>query len=904
MNYSRRVEPQVNRAVIQVARLLPQLAQNEATLREAYDQMTQSWESVFYSDNPEYADYITNRDAEYDRLVDDTLSWMNRVTKLRVGRDGFMFVVSKETSCILAHPDESYVGRAFLPFDQLSEGEVIPFSAVKPWTKPENLMSEFSVIEPYRFALKRIKTAEDIVSFLRMTLIGCVIDYEDTYIVCGVPLMEMLSFVLENALVVSLFYLALMGLFVKWIGLVMEHGQETARTLRPKLLSIAAAICIAVFGVSWYVQSLSDVTNDLKTMGKHANVAVETLNTYREQRQKINDWLNEFYVTQCEIAALTVTDAGRDNLTRADMQKIADKLRVKYVYAFDPRGKIVVTNSPYDHFELGDDPEDPFYEFKGLLEGEYGAAQDPATDRFNEYVQYVGISTRSEEDLCDGFVMIAVDPALRDSLLAPLTVDTILSNLIIGLPEYAIAIDKETLNIVATTGIGFKNASIESLGLKKENLTQDFSGFLKINGTTYYAGVSESSDMYLVPIVTRSGKQTGLIIALQLMLYTAAVSLLVLLMTLWGYQRDVVEGAPPEEAAPPDPEDDAAPDAKRGMFSQLIHVQEKRGLDERWHMKRIPKAEQTPGQRIKNILYRLLLLFCLFVLLPTFYASLDRSAKGMELSNLAYIISGSWQKGLNIFALTSCVFLLCAMYVAMVLINRVLYLIARFWDMRVETVCLLLKNAMKYICVVIFIYYGLAQFGVDSQTLLASAGILSLMISFGAKDLVSDIIAGFFTLLEGSYKVGDFVIVGSWYGTVTEIGLRTTKVNFFSETKIFNNSSMRDIVNSDGSVARMLLRMPISYDANLVDVEAVLEEELPKLMDVIPGLVKPPSYDGVESFADSSVMLRIAIYVNNRVKYPALRRLNREIKLIFDRRGIEIPFNQIVVHEAGDGKGA
>ena len=53
LNYSRRVEPQVNRAVIQVARLLPQLAQNEATLREAYDQMTQSWESVFYSDNPE-----------------------------------------------------------------------------------------------------------------------------------------------------------------------------------------------------------------------------------------------------------------------------------------------------------------------------------------------------------------------------------------------------------------------------------------------------------------------------------------------------------------------------------------------------------------------------------------------------------------------------------------------------------------------------------------------------------------------------------------------------------------------------------------------------------------------------------------------------------------------------------
>ncbi|MBR2696983.1 MAG: mechanosensitive ion channel [Clostridia bacterium] len=903
-NYSSRIKPQVNRAVIQVARLLPQLEQNEATLREAYDQMTESWKAVFDSSSPEYENYVAQQDAAYQQLVDDTLSWMNRVTKLRVGRDGFMLVVSKETSRIIAHPDEAYVGRSFLPFDELSEEEVIPIKSIKPWTKPEDLTSVFSVIEPYRFAIKRIKTGEDFLSFLRMTLFGCVIDYEDTYIVCGVPLMEMLSYVLENALVVSLFYLVLMGLFVKWIGLVMDCRRETARTLRAKMLSFAAAICIVVFGISWYAQILSDVTNDLKTMGKHANVAVETLNTYREQRQKINEWLDEFYITQCQVAALTVTNAGRDNLTRADMQKIADMLQVKYVYAFDPQGRIVVTNSPYDHFELGDDPEDRLYEFRGLLQGAFGVAQDPGKDRFDEYVQYVGISTRSEEDLCDGFVMIAVDPALRDDLLSPLTVDTVLANLIIGLPEYAIAIDKETLNIVATTGIGFKNASIESLGLKEENLTRDFSGFLKIDGTMYYAGVSESSDMFLVPIVTRSGKQASLIIALALALFTAATSLLILLMTLWGYQRDVVEGAPSEEAASPSMEDGAAPDAARGMFSRLIRVQEKRGLNERWHMNRVPKAEQTPEQRIKRILYRLLLLFCLFVLLPTFYASLDHSAKGMELNNLAYIISGNWQRGFNIFALTSCVFLLCAMYVAVVLINRVLYCIARVSDMRVETVCLLLKNAMKYICVVIFVYYGLAQFGVDSQTLLASAGILSLMISFGAKDLVSDIIAGFFTLFEGSYKVGDFVIVGSWYGTVTEIGLRTTKVNFFSETKIFNNSSMRDIINSDGPVARMLLNMPISYDADLVEVEAVLEEELPKLMGVIPGLVKPPCYEGVESFEDSSVMLRIAIYVDNRVKYPALRRLNREIKLIFDRHGIEIPFNQIVVHDARDGEGA
>ena len=254
-------------------------------------------------------------------------------------------------------------------------------------------------------------------------------------------------------------------------------------------------------------------------------------------------------------------------------------------------------------------------------------------------------------------------------------------------------------------------------------------------------------------------------------------------------------------------------------------------------------------------------------------------------------------------ALTSCIFLLCAMDVCVILLNNILYMIARVSSMRVETVCLLLKNAMKYICILIFVYFGLSKFGVQTQTLLASAGILSLMISLGAKDLVGDIIAGFFIMLEGSYKVGDFVTVGDWYGTVVEIGLRTTRVRFFNETKIFNNSSMRDIVNADGPVARKVLLMPIGYDADLEAIEAVLNEELPKLENVIEGLVKPPAYDGVDSFHESSVMLRITIFVNSEYRFKAIRDLNREVKLIFDRRGIVVPFNQLVIHEAKDNTG-
>ena len=100
----------------------------------------------------------------------------------------------------------------------------------------------------------------------------------------------------------------------------------------------------------------------------------------------------------------------------------------------------------------------------------------------------------------------------------------------------------------------------------------------------------------------------------------------------------------------------------------------------------------------------------------------------------------------------------------------------------------------------------------------------------------------------------------------------------------------------------MVLKAPISYEADLSRVEAILNEELPKMMDVIPGLVKPPKYEGIDSLGDSSVNLRIVIFVKNSMKYPAIRRLTREVKLLFDREGIEIPFNQLVLHNADDAQ--
>lgn len=608
---------------------------------------------------------------------------------------------------------------------------------------------------------------------------------------------------------------------------------------------------------------------DLKTMEKHAQVAVETLNSYRDIRADINEWLDEQYLQQCRVAAECIRNTKDEDITREYLNDLAETLEVRHIYLFDKNGRTVVTNSPHDHFELSSDKGSQSYAFRVLLDGADHVIQEPCeNDVLGEYMQYIGVSLRDENDLCSGFVQIGIDPSLRDRLTKPFDVDTVLNNLVIGLPEHALAVDKETLTVKETTGPGFKGDPVEKLGITNDNLISRLSSSLWINGREYYAGFGEASDVYLVPIVPRSGYLGSFLTSCFLAVLTFACMSAVSFTALRKYDEyaAAIKDSEPETAEEEETAENAAADeddeSDNGIFSGFSELvkQDKFMFEERWNIAETGKAKQNPETRIRLMIYRILAAVCAINLFPALYCKLFGVNSNEELDGLSYIIMGQWEKGLNIFAVSSCIFLLFALYIFIVVTDRILYGIAKISDTRVETICLLIRSSLKYICACVFVYFGLSQFGIATQTLLASAGILSLIIGLGAKDLVNDIIAGFFIIFEGTLKVGDFVTLGSWYGTVTQVGLRTTKITFFADTKIINNSAIKDIINTNGDAARRKIKFPIPYDVDLLYVEEILERELPLLTGKIPALLKPPKYGGVSSIEDSCILLRITVF--------------------------------------------
>ncbi len=219
-------------------------------------------------------------------------------------------------------------------------------------------------------------------------------------------------------------------------------------------------------------------------------------------------------------------------------------------------------------------------------------------------------------------------------------------------------------------------------------------------------------------------------------------------------------------------------------------------------------------------------------------------------------------------------------------------------DTNFQTSLRLIISFTRYAIFIIAIIAVLASWGVDTQTLLVSAGILGLIIGLGAQSLIADIIAGLFIVFDGIYKVGDIIVVEGWRGTVMEIGIRTTKIiDAGGNIKYINNSTIRAVVNQSQELSVIKTELSIFYDEDLEKVELLIKDYLPKITGRIPYIVNGPYYKGVNGMSNSSVELLFLAECDEHNFYLAKRALNREIYRMANELDIKIPYDQIVVNQ-------
>ncbi|MFD1032595.1 mechanosensitive ion channel family protein [Metaplanococcus flavidus] len=230
--------------------------------------------------------------------------------------------------------------------------------------------------------------------------------------------------------------------------------------------------------------------------------------------------------------------------------------------------------------------------------------------------------------------------------------------------------------------------------------------------------------------------------------------------------------------------------------------------------------------------------------------------------------------------------------------NRV---IGRFFDKltkkgdvtkgRALTLQSLAENVFSYVLIFILVATIFSIFGLSVASLIAGAGIVGLAIGFGAQGLVSDVVTGFFLLLEKQIDVNDYVTVGNLDGIVEAVGLRTTQVRSFDGTlNYIPNRDITTVSNHSRGNMRALVDIGISYDADIDKAIAVIQTACENVTLENETIVEGPDVIGVQAFGMSDVTLRVIAKAKNGEQWAVERQLRKAIKEALDANGIEIPF--------------
>jgi len=188
----------------------------------------------------------------------------------------------------------------------------------------------------------------------------------------------------------------------------------------------------------------------------------------------------------------------------------------------------------------------------------------------------------------------------------------------------------------------------------------------------------------------------------------------------------------------------------------------------------------------------------------------------------------------------------------------------------------------------------MAQIGINLAPLLVGFGVVGIAVGFGAQNLVRDIFAGIFVILENQYRVNDVVNIAGIGGLVEDINLRRTVLRDLDYRQHFiPNGEIRTATNYTKDKSRVNMNIGVAYKEDLDRVISVLNRvglELSQDPEWGPMILDPIQVLRVDDFADSAIEIKVLGETLPIKQWDISGQYRLRVKKAFDELGIEIPF--------------
>ena len=598
----------------------------------------------------------------------------------------------------------------------------------------------------------------------------------------------------------------------------------------------------------------------------------------------------EWAVYQGERMADVITrhpEAG----SREKLQEYCDILGYDFIMLFDAEGKETATNSNYTGFTMDAGLGENSADFRRLLKGipsiVHEASADPLTGLTRQMIGVTMPAASGSGEASHGALVMAIVPKdvkeitrIANHQLSFLKSDD----------RLCLFANPENGKILYASDENLAGMTVTECGMPEKSLQSGYTDFATVNGTNSYVTMVKQPEVDFFYIISSNSLFSNTLpAACGILISYLLVFVIVIWVCLAGYNDEAYSKWI-------DAKKDQTENDGQGTGEQRDWESSSKSISELLMSTNKSKdqwMEKTPETHAGALL-KLDILLLLVVPSLFFLGGTDGTFGGASL--FQYIMTGDWIRGLNLFAVCGILTVVSGGILILLICNVVLSLIAGFTGRGGETICRLLYSLARYVTVLTILYYVFEYIGISMSTYIASVSMISLAISIGSRDMVSDILAGVLILFEGQFQAGDIVEIDGCRGRVLEIGVRSTKLLCQgNDIRYISNSGIRSVVNKAKQVSTFTTELAIVTGEPLEKVEELFKRELPAISRknrmikselTVAGISKV--IGGGKPDRDRTIALRIKCECRERDYEEVRDYVNRQIYLLCERENLEL----------------
>ena len=562
--------------------------------------------------------------------------------------------------------------------------------------------------------------------------------------------------------------------------------------------------------------------------------------------------------------------ADSERQESGELNELKNIFGLDYIVVYDEQGRERVSDGSVWNMSFADDPDRPEYLMNGLRYGRPGVFLDPYENSLTgRNIATAAVPMKDGSHSVAGYLELGVNAERTIALFNGANAYQIIADAIPETAAGVIFFDEETRRVKETQWQKIGDMTFEDLGFTEASLKPGFFSCLTIRNLNCYITAGQVPDRIMT--VVRPSENMHVLDPV----YTC---LIVVLTVLCGLIT---------------------------VYYMRMRKDREMVYESGW----LGKSDNSVGLKAKGAAVlkkgmlgnslRLIQMIGIAVMIINFHGQF---LTHREIPLFTEILQYKWNRGLNIFSLTINIIIVEWAILTVFLVRRGLRRIGQMGSRHTETVTRMLRSAIRYVSIVIVAYVILLNFGIDPDALASSAGLIGIAIGIGARDLITDIVAGMFIIFERDYEVGDLVCVDDYTGRVHEIGMRITKLTGLDGSeKIINNRNMVNVVNESMHPDAISVKFRVPYETDIAWLKKIVEEAAVTWKEKYPEIEKGPVFSGIAKFEDDMVLC--GVWLTSTDSSPAVMtaKINFELKKLMDENGIPMK-RELAIREKTEQK--